>query len=104
MAASSAAGGGAGGAGTSGAASCGAVSAWAIQESSASIGAPSRSAEVCQTKASSRPVAGEIGARLREELDYVLERKHIDLYRDMLSNEAGVHVPEPVPETATKSL
>ena len=46
----------------------------------------------------------EVSDRLREELDYVLERKHIDLYRDMLSNEAGVHVPEPVPDLSTDRL
>jgi predicted unusual protein kinase regulating ubiquinone biosynthesis (AarF/ABC1/UbiB family) len=46
----------------------------------------------------------EVSARLREELDYVLERKHIDLYRHMLANEPGVHVPEPVPELSTDRL
>lgn len=46
----------------------------------------------------------EVSDRLREELDYVLERKHIDLYRDMLSKEAGVHVPEPVPDLSTDRL
>ena len=46
----------------------------------------------------------EVSDRLREELDYVLERKHIDLYRDMLAQEKGVHVPEPVPELSTDRL
>jgi predicted unusual protein kinase regulating ubiquinone biosynthesis (AarF/ABC1/UbiB family) len=46
----------------------------------------------------------EVSDRLREELDYVLERKHIDLYRDMLATEKGVHVPEPVPELSTDRL
>jgi predicted unusual protein kinase regulating ubiquinone biosynthesis (AarF/ABC1/UbiB family) len=46
----------------------------------------------------------EVSDRLREELDYVLERKHIDLYRDMLANESGVHVPDPVPELSTDRL
>lgn len=46
----------------------------------------------------------EVSDRLREELDYVLERKHIDLYRDMLAKEKGVHVPEPVPELSTDRL
>ena len=46
----------------------------------------------------------EVSDRLREELDYVLERKHIDLYRDMLGDEDGVHVPDPVPELSTDRL
>ena len=46
----------------------------------------------------------EVSDRLREELDYVLERKHIYLYRDMLAKEKGVHVPEPVPELSTDRL
>jgi predicted unusual protein kinase regulating ubiquinone biosynthesis (AarF/ABC1/UbiB family) len=46
----------------------------------------------------------EVSDRLREELDYVLERKHIDLYRDMLAQEKGVHVPEPVPDLSTDRL
>ena len=46
----------------------------------------------------------EVSDRLREELDYVLERKHIYLYRDMLAKEKGVHVPEPVPDLSTDRL
>jgi predicted unusual protein kinase regulating ubiquinone biosynthesis (AarF/ABC1/UbiB family) len=46
----------------------------------------------------------EVSDRLREELDYVLERKHIDLYRDMLATEKGVHVPEPVTDLSTDRL
>ena len=46
----------------------------------------------------------EVSDRLREELDYVLERKHIDLYRDMLGDADGVHVPDPVPELSTDRL
>ena len=46
----------------------------------------------------------EVSDRLREELDYVLERKHINLYRDMLGEEDGVHVPDPVPELSTDRL
>ena len=46
----------------------------------------------------------EVSDRLREELDYVLERKHIDLYRDMLGDEDGVHAPDPVPELSTDRL
>ena len=46
----------------------------------------------------------EVSDRLREELDYVLERKHIDLYRDMLAKEKGVHVPEPVTDLSTDRL
>ena len=46
----------------------------------------------------------EVSDRLREELDYDLERAHLDLYRDMLADEDGVHVPEPVPELSTDRL
>jgi predicted unusual protein kinase regulating ubiquinone biosynthesis (AarF/ABC1/UbiB family) len=46
----------------------------------------------------------ELSARLREELDYDLERRHMALYRDMLAQEPGVHVPEPVPELSSRRL
>lgn len=35
----------------------------------------------------------EISERMREELDYELEAKHIQLYRLMLENEEKVHIP-----------
>lgn len=41
-------------------------------------------------------IHAEISARLREELDYELEGKHMALYRAMLAAESGVHVPERV--------
>jgi predicted unusual protein kinase regulating ubiquinone biosynthesis (AarF/ABC1/UbiB family) len=46
----------------------------------------------------------EVSDRLREELDYELERRHIDLYRLMLEDEPGVRVPEPVPDLSTDRL
>ena len=46
----------------------------------------------------------EISARLREELDYEHEAKHLRLYRDMLSGESHIHVPELVPELSTRRL
>ena len=46
----------------------------------------------------------EIGARLREELDYGLEARHLGLYRDMLAGEPRVHVPELVPALSTRRL
>jgi predicted unusual protein kinase regulating ubiquinone biosynthesis (AarF/ABC1/UbiB family) len=46
----------------------------------------------------------EISARLREELDYSLEAKHMRLYGHMLASEPRVHVPEPVPELSTRRL
>ncbi|HZL31290.1 MAG TPA: AarF/UbiB family protein [Pseudolabrys sp.] len=39
-------------------------------------------------------IAVEIGARLREELDYAREAKHIALYRLMLKDEPAIRVPE----------
>ena len=46
----------------------------------------------------------ELSARLREELDYDLERRHMALYAHMLADEPGVHVPVAVPELSTKRL
>lgn len=49
-------------------------------------------------------IHSEIGERLREELDYRLEARHMALYRLMLADEPGVHVPEVVPELSTDRL
>ncbi len=49
-------------------------------------------------------IHGEIAERLREELDYLLESRHMVLYRRMLAREAGVHLPEPLPELTTRRL
>ena len=46
----------------------------------------------------------EIADRLREELDYELEARHIRLYREMLKSTSGVHVPEVVRELSTRRL
>ena len=46
----------------------------------------------------------EVGARLREELDYRLEAKHCDLYCDMLKDEPNVHVPPVWPELSSNRL
>lgn len=46
----------------------------------------------------------EIVARLREEVDYSLEAKHIQLYQEMLQGEETVHVPQVFPELSTKRL
>lgn len=46
----------------------------------------------------------EIGDRLREELDYRLEARHMHLYREMLAGEEGVHVPTVVPDLSTDRL
>ncbi|MCA8907117.1 MAG: AarF/ABC1/UbiB kinase family protein [Rhodospirillaceae bacterium] len=46
----------------------------------------------------------EVGDRLREELDYVLEAKHCALYCDMLSSEGTVHVPSVWPDLSTGRL
>jgi predicted unusual protein kinase regulating ubiquinone biosynthesis (AarF/ABC1/UbiB family) len=40
-----------------------------------------------------REIAQEIGARVREELDYLREAKHVRLYRAMLSHAPEVRVP-----------
>ena len=53
---------------------------------------------------STRRIYEELSARLREELDYGLEARHMALYADMLADEPGVHVPQAVPELSTKRL
>jgi predicted unusual protein kinase regulating ubiquinone biosynthesis (AarF/ABC1/UbiB family) len=49
-------------------------------------------------------VAKEIGARVREELDYRREAKHAALYREMLDGVAIVRVPRAWPELSTGRL
>jgi predicted unusual protein kinase regulating ubiquinone biosynthesis (AarF/ABC1/UbiB family) len=46
----------------------------------------------------------EISARLREELDYQQEARHLGLYSEMLGGERHIHVPELVPELYTRRL
>ena len=49
-------------------------------------------------------IAKEIAERLREELDYVREAKHIALYRIMLKDRAAIRVPAVWPELSTGRL
>jgi len=49
-------------------------------------------------------VAKEIGARVREELDYRREAKHVALYRAMLDGIDSVRVPRAWPELSTGRL
>ena len=49
-------------------------------------------------------IAEEIGARLREELDYEREAKHMHLYRNILDGIEGINVPEVKPELSTRRL
>lgn len=51
-----------------------------------------------------RNILEEVGARLREELDYELEARHMRLYADLLKDERRVHVPEVLPDLSTKRL
>ena len=46
----------------------------------------------------------ELSERLREELDYLREAKHMRLYGAMLAGEPGVTVPEPVEALSTARL
>ena len=46
----------------------------------------------------------ELGARLREELDYRLEARHMALFAGLLRGTRGVRVPEVVPELSTGRL
>jgi predicted unusual protein kinase regulating ubiquinone biosynthesis (AarF/ABC1/UbiB family) len=53
---------------------------------------------------STKRVQEEIAERLREELDYAREAKHMALYADILADVAGVHVPKPVYDLSTRRL
>ena len=53
---------------------------------------------------STKQIQAEIGARLREELDYEREAKHARLYRAMLADTPGVNVPEVVSDLSTRRL
>lgn len=46
----------------------------------------------------------EIANRLREELDYARELRHLALYRDILADRADVRVPRPYPALSTPRL
>ena len=46
----------------------------------------------------------ELAERLREEIDYRREAKHLALYAHMLRDEPAVHVPEVYPELSTGRL
>jgi len=49
-------------------------------------------------------IGQEIGARLREELDYHREAKHVALYRAMLAGQEHIRVPNVWPELSTRRL
>ncbi|SEP58781.1 Predicted unusual protein kinase regulating ubiquinone biosynthesis, AarF/ABC1/UbiB family [Faunimonas pinastri] len=51
-----------------------------------------------------REIGEELGERVREELDYRREAKHIALYREILGNEPLVRVPDVYPELSTGRL
>ncbi|MEQ1708715.1 MAG: AarF/ABC1/UbiB kinase family protein [Terricaulis sp.] len=46
----------------------------------------------------------EVGERLREELDYARELKHMRLFTAMLAGDARINTPTPVEELSTKRL
>ncbi len=46
----------------------------------------------------------ELSERLREELDYTREARHIGLYRTMLKNETSIHVPDVRQNLSTQRL
>ena len=49
-------------------------------------------------------IGEEIAERLREELDYEREAKHIALYRQMLADQPGISIPDTLPDLCTKRL
>ncbi len=46
----------------------------------------------------------EISARLREELDYDREARHMELFAEILKREKNIHVPEVLPDLSTRRL
>ncbi len=57
-----------------------------------------------ETAIDTREIAKEIGARVREELDYEHEAKNAALYRIGLDGEPSVRVPDVLPELSTRRL
>ena len=51
-----------------------------------------------------REMLTEIAARLREELDYELEARHLALYGSIFKDDALIRVPEVLPELSSKRL
>lgn len=51
-----------------------------------------------------REIAGEIGERVREELDYLREAKHAALYAAILQDTSQVRVPPVIPALSTRRL
>ncbi len=49
-------------------------------------------------------IVSEIGARLREELDYDLEARHMALYGLIFEGDPAIRVPELLPELSTRRL
>ncbi|MGA7789036.1 MAG: AarF/UbiB family protein [Xanthobacteraceae bacterium] len=49
-------------------------------------------------------IGKEVGARVREELDYRREARHVALYREMLADADNVRVPRAWPELSTGRL
>jgi predicted unusual protein kinase regulating ubiquinone biosynthesis (AarF/ABC1/UbiB family) len=49
-------------------------------------------------------IHAEISARLREELDYAREARHMELYTAMLADEPAIRIPEAVAELSTVRL
>ena len=51
-----------------------------------------------------REIAAELGERIREELDYERERRHMRLYGAIHLEDDGVRIPEPVEDLSTRRL
>lgn len=49
-------------------------------------------------------IFAEIASRMREELDYGREGRHMQIFRHILASEPGIHIPEYCAELSTKRL
>jgi len=63
-----------------------------------------KSFEVMNGSLDTENLQKEIGDRLREELDYLLEAKHIKLFKEILSEIPSVQVPEVIDSLTTTRL
>jgi predicted unusual protein kinase regulating ubiquinone biosynthesis (AarF/ABC1/UbiB family) len=88
----------------------GSRSSWSIPTCRRRSKPTSRSSRPCSqstrawTPAATGEILKEIAARLREELDYELEARHMRLYRAIFADDERIRVPDVLPKLSTKRL
>ncbi len=61
-------------------------------------------AKVIESTVDLSQIGQEVSDRLREELDYVREMKHMQLYGNIFAGHDDIHIPNPVPDLTTGRL